>query len=189
VSLVAVTKGRSVHQIRPLLDAGQSTLGESRVQEALPKMEALGQGPRWHLVGHLQRNKVRHCRPFALIHSVDSPRLAEALSDWAERNEHVFEVLVEINVSGEASKQGVSEAGAGALVDLARGLPGLHVRGVMTMAPLAVEPSEVRRIFRRLARLRDTFRVVECSMGMSDDFEVAVEEGATMVRVGRAIFE
>lgn len=186
---MAVTKGRSAEEIRPLLGSGQNALGESRVQEALPKIEALGPGPQWHLVGHLQRNKVKFCGPFSLIHSVDSARLAQALSDWAERNGHVFEILVEINLSGEASKHGASEAETGALVDQARDLPALEVRGLMTMAPMAGDPLEVRRIFRRLARLRDTFRVVECSMGMSDDFEVAVEEGATIVRIGRAIFE
>jgi pyridoxal phosphate enzyme (YggS family) len=189
VSLVVVTKGRSAEEIQPLLASGQEALGESKVQEALPKIEALGPGPRWHLVGHLQRNKVKFCRPFSLIHSVDSVRLAQALSDWAERNGHVFEILVEINVSGEASKHGASAVEAGALVDQARDLPALEVRGLMTMAPMEGDPLEVRRIFRRLARLRDTFRVVECSMGMSDDFEVAVEEGATIVRIGRAIFE
>ena len=189
MSLVVVTKGRPVDEVRPLLDAGQEALGESKVQEALPKIEALGPGPQWHLVGHLQRNKVKFCRPFSLIHSVDSARLARTLSDWAERNGHVFDILVEINLSGEASKHGASAVEAGALVDQARRLPGLEVRGLMTMAPMAADPAEVRPIFQRLARLRDTFRVVECSMGMSDDFEVAIEEGATIVRIGRAIFE
>jgi len=189
VTLVAVTKERSVEEIKVLLASGQDSLGESRVQEALPKVEALGPGPKWHLVGHLQRNKVRFCRPFTLIHSLDSSRLALTLSEWAVRNDHVFKVLIEVNVSGEATKHGVTEAEVGGLVDQAGRLPGLDLRGLMTMAPIVPDPVEVRPIFRRLARLRDTFRLVECSMGMSDDFEVAVEEGATMVRVGRAVFE
>lgn len=189
MTLVAVTKERSVEEIRTLLAAGQDSLGESRVQEALPKVEALGPGPKWHLVGRLQRNKVRFCRPFALIHSLDSSRLALALSEWAVRNDHSFRVLIEVNVSGEATKLGVTEAEVGGLVDQVNRLPGLDLRGLMTMAPMVRDPADVRPIFRRLAWLRDTFRLVECSMGMSDDFEVAVEEGATMVRVGRAVFE
>jgi PLP dependent protein len=190
VRLIAVTKGQSVAVIQGVLAHGQTVLGESRVQEWRAKAEALGgAGPEveWHLIGSLQTNKVRYCRPFHTLHSLNSERLADALEAFAERHDHRFRVLVEVNVGGEANKQGVSLQDAPALVRYAQGLPHLEVAGLMTIAPYA-DPEVVRPMFKDLRKLRDTLALRELSMGMSGDFEVAAEEGATYVRVGSALF-
>lgn len=187
VRLVAVTKGHTPHEIRArVLAHGPHPLGESRIQEALPKLEALP-GVELHLIGHLQTNKARFARPFALLHSLDSLRLAEALARQAQRWGEAPPALVEVNVLGETTKHGVSPAEAPGLVRAAREL-GLSVRGLMAMAPFG-DPARARRTFRELRLLRDTLGLEELSMGMSDDFEAAVEEGSTLVRVGRALFE
>lgn len=191
VRLVAVTKGHGVEEIeRRVLAHGCLDLGENRVQEWRDKAEALAErGVRWHLVGNLQRNKVKYLEGVALVHSLSSARLADELQRQAERRGWSFDALIEVNVAGEESKHGVAPEEAEALLRHAEALPHVRVRGLMTMAPYAADPEEARPTFRKLRELRDTLGLVELSMGMSGDFEVAVEEGATLVRVGSALFE
>jgi pyridoxal phosphate enzyme (YggS family) len=192
VTLVAVTKGRSAEEIETqLLTRGHLALGESRVQEWRTKAAGLaerGWTPEWHFIGNLQTNKVKYCLPFYALHSLNSQRLAEALEAFGERRGHRFRVFVEVNVTGEASKQGVPLAGAEALVRYAQGLPHLEVLGLMTIAPYSSDSEASRPVFRALRELRDRLALGALSMGMSGDFEVAVEEGATHVRVGSALF-
>jgi PLP dependent protein len=189
VTLVAVTKGRSPDELRALVDAGQHALAENRVQAWRDASAVLeGREVAWHLIGHLQRNKVRFCRPFELIHSLDSLRLAEALDAEGARHEHRFDVLVQVNVSGEESKYGVDPAALPALLEQLARLPFVRVRGLMTMAPYDDDPERARPHFRALRELGGRFALHELSMGMSGDFEVAIEEGATLVRIGSALF-
>ncbi len=194
VRVVAVTKGRTVDEIRRFLEdsdtrAAIHALGENRVQEALPKIAALGTAVPWHLVGRLQTNKVRSLGTgFALVHSVDRPEIAEALA----RRIPGIAVLVQVNVSGEASKAGVPVEDAAGLARLCLAA-GLDLRGLTTIAPQG-DPAAARGAFEGLARLRDETAAAlgtplpELSMGMSDDLEEAVVAGATLVRVGRALF-
>lgn len=204
VRIVAVTKGHPLAVAQAAGAAGLEDLGENRVQEALAKMDAWTPAPvRWHLVGHLQRNKVRHAvGRFALVHSLDSVRLADALEEAAAVRALVQEVLVEVNVAGEAQKTGCPPADVEGLVAHAAGLAHLRLRGLMTMAPLTDDVAAQRRAFAGLRELRE--RLIrdaadgrwpmadgcldELSMGMTNDFEAAVEEGATMVRLGTALF-
>ncbi|MDQ7843221.1 MAG: YggS family pyridoxal phosphate-dependent enzyme [Armatimonadota bacterium] len=191
ITLVAVTKGVSLERIREVVAAGVADLGESRVQEAAPKVAALGAAVRWHLVGHLQRNKAaRAAALFEVIHSVDSAALLAALSRRASRP---LDVLLQVKLTEEGGRHGVPPEALAALARQAVGLPGVRVAGLMTIAPPARDPEAARAVFRRLRELRGELgRLIgplpHLSMGMSDDFEVAVEEGATMVRIGRAIF-
>ncbi len=189
VNLVAVSKTWPAEAVVAACAAGQTEFGENRVQEAsekVPVVASAGMEARWHLIGHLQTNKVRNALDlFAIIQSVDSLHLARALSNRAPAG---FPVLIEVNVAGEASKGGFGMLEAEDAVEAIRSLPNLEVRGLMTVAPFAVEPEEVRPVFRRLAELAERLRLNELSMGMSNDFEVAVQEGATIVRVGTAIF-
>jgi PLP dependent protein len=188
VTLIAVTKGHGPDEIRrELLRHGHFALGENRVQEWQAKADALPEAE-WHFIGNLQRNKVKYCLPFALIHSLNSERLANEMQRQGERLGHVFRVLVEVNVAGEASKQGVGPEAAARLVRHAQSLSNLDVRGLMTIAPYHDDPEAARPHFRALRALRNELGLTHLSMGMSGDFEVAVEEGATMVRVGSAIF-
>lgn len=190
VKLVAVTKGRTVDEVRALVDAGQRRLAENRVQAWQAVADALERpGVEWHLVGHLQRNKARFCTPFALLHGLDSVRLADALEAEGAKRSHVFTTLAQVNVAGEASKFGVDPAALPALLQHVSGLRHVRVDGLMTMAPYADDPETARPHFRRLAELAREHGLTELSMGMSGDFEVAVEEGATLVRVGSALFE
>lgn len=186
VRLVAVTKGRSVEEIREkVLRYGSFPLGESRVQEALKKMELLG--AEWHLVGPLQRNKAKFAPRFALIHSLDSLRLAEALDRVGEKQGVKLRVLVEVNLGREPQKHGFLEEELPEALARVREMAHLSVLGLMTVPPMGPE-AVVRPIFRRLSELADRYGLPERSMGMSDDFPIAIEEGATMVRVGRALF-
>ncbi|WP_456409730.1 YggS family pyridoxal phosphate-dependent enzyme [Oceanithermus sp.] len=189
VRLVAVTKGHDLAEIeRKVLRYGDFPLGENRVQEARAKIAAWPERE-WHFIGPLQRNKVRYLRPFRLVHSVDSLRLAEALAARAEREGWRPRILLEVNVAREPQKHGLDPDGVDAAVRAVRGLAALELRGLMTMAPLAEDPEEVRWVFRELAQMARHLGLEELSMGMSGDYEVAVEEGATLVRVGRALFE
>jgi PLP dependent protein len=199
VTLVAVSKTFPVAAIREAVAAGVTVFGESRIQEALPKMEALADVPglAWHLVGHLQSNKaVKAVGTFALIHSVDTLALAERLDRLAAERGVVQDVLIEVNVAGEATKHGVAPGETEALVAAAAALSHLRVRGLMGMAPYADDPEAARPHFRRLAALlREIAQnapggvtMDTLSMGMSDDFEVAIEEGATLVRIGTRLF-
>jgi pyridoxal phosphate enzyme (YggS family) len=195
VTLVAVTKTVPVERIAELVAAGHRTLGENRVQEALAKIEALGPGPEWHLVGHLQRNKARaSVGRFALIHSVDDLELAREIDRRASAAGLVQKVLLQINLAEEASKHGAAPSSVISLAEGVAALPHLDLRGLMIIPPPAGDPEPSRPWFRRLVELRDLLAdrlgllLPELSMGMTDDFEAAVEEGATLVRVGRALF-
>jgi pyridoxal phosphate enzyme (YggS family) len=189
VILVVVTKEVGVSAIRAAFDCGIRNFGENRVQEAEDKIAQLSDlrpEVTWHMVGHLQSNKARTAIDlFDIIQSVDSVRLAEILS---RRLEKAFPVLLQVNVSGEATKGGFAVNEVVAAVEDIRRLPNLKVMGLMTIAPLVSDPEEVRPVFRKLRELRDSVGLEHLSMGMTDDFEVAVEEGATMLRIGRAIF-
>lgn len=188
VTLLAVTKNVPPSIIREAFNLGIRRFGENRVQEAEEKIRLLaGLQPRptWHLVGHLQSNKVKTALElFDIIQSVDSVNLAESMSRRAQRK---IPVLLQVNVAGEASKSGFSLEGFWKAYEAISCLPGLEVRGLMTIAPID-EAEEVRPVFRKLRELGDKLCLKELSMGMSDDFEVAIEEGATIVRIGRAIF-
>jgi hypothetical protein len=187
VTIVAVSKSFPPEAIEEAAAAGIAHIGENRVQEAAAKIPSLRHLPvTWHMVGHLQTNKAKTALElFDIIQSVDSLRLAEALSHRAERP---VPVLLEVNVAGEASKFGFSPPEVPQAAEAVGRLPHLNVCGLMTIAPLVGDPEEVRPIFRELRQLRDALGLAELSMGMTDDFEVAIEEGATMVRIGRAIF-
>lgn len=196
VTIVAVTKGHPVEALQAAREAGLGVIGESRVQEARAKWEAAGDlGLTWHLVGHLQRNKVRPALElFRLIHSVDSLRLAQAI-DRAVGEDGRADVLVQVNAASEESKHGIPiEAAARTIRALSR-LAGLRIAGLMCMAPLTDDEAVLRRTFRRtretLERCRqeiEGFDGCQLSMGMTNDFEIAVEEGSTMVRLGTVLF-
>jgi pyridoxal phosphate enzyme (YggS family) len=189
VTLVAVTKGVAPKAIREAVDAGVRHLGENRVQEAEAKQRALGDIDRlvtWHMVGHLQTNKVKLAMGlFAIIHSVDSFHLAEAIS---KRSSARRPILLEVNVSEEPSKYGFTPDELPRQYAAIAQLPALDVRGLMTVAPQTANAENMRPHFRRLREAAERLGLQELSMGMSDDFEVAVEEGATHLRIGRAIF-
>jgi len=187
ITIVAVSKSVSPQAIEEAVAAGIAHVGENRVQEAAAKIPGLrGLPVTWHLVGHLQTNKAKTALElFDIIHSVDSLHLAEALS---HRSQRPLPVLLEVNVAGEASKFGFPPDEVAAAAQAVARLPNLDLRGLMTVAPLASDPEAARPVFRELRRLRDALGLAELSMGMSDDFEVAIEEGATLVRIGRAIF-
>jgi pyridoxal phosphate enzyme (YggS family) len=198
VTLVAVTKTVPVERVRLAYEAGLRVFGENRVQEAREKISALASLPliHWHLIGHLQTNKVaRAVELFEMVQSVDSVHLAEALNRSAEARGKRLPVLLEVNVGGEASKEGVRPEELAQLAGAVVRLPYLEVQGVMTVAPYTSQPEEVRPVFRRLRELGDEMRErfpgaawQHLSMGMSEDYAVAIEEGATMVRLGRALF-
>ncbi len=189
VTLVAVSKGQPAEAVAAAREAGIRHFGENRIQEAIPKIEqATGAGVEatWHLVGHLQSNKARAAaNAFDVIHSVDSARLLRRLDAAAPAPR---DVLLQVNVAAEPQKEGVAPEEVEGLVVAARGAANLRVRGLMTIAPIAGDAEDVRPVFRALRLLAERFSLPELSMGMTDDFEVAIEEGATLVRVGRAIF-
>jgi pyridoxal phosphate enzyme (YggS family) len=194
VRICAVTKRSGLPEIREAVAAGACILGENRVQEARPKIEAASDlDVAWHMIGHLQRNKARVAVSlFDAIESVDSLALGRRLSDLGEERGRPVEVLAEVNTSGEEAKSGLPADGAEEAVAALRELPGLSVSGLMTMAPLTSDPAPVRSCFRALAELREraggASALPVLSMGMTNDFEIAVEEGSTLVRVGTAIF-
>ncbi|MCX6009145.1 MAG: YggS family pyridoxal phosphate-dependent enzyme [Chloroflexi bacterium] len=189
ITLVAVTKVVGISAIRAAFDCGLRDFGENRVQEAEGKIGQLSDlkpDVTWHMVGHLQSNKAKTALElFDIIHSVDSIKLAENLS---RRVEKTLPVLLQVNVSGEATKSGFAVNEVGAAVEGVRQLPNLKVMGLMTIAPLVKDIEKARPVFRKLRELRDFLGLEHLSMGMTDDFEVAIEEGATMLRIGRAIF-
>ena len=189
VTLIAVTKTIGIPAIEAAFNAGIRNFGENRVQEAQPKIEQLASlrpSLIWHMVGHLQTNKAKTAMDiFDIIHSVDSLRLAETLSQHSQSK---LPVLIEVNVSGEATKSGFLLPEVDEAVKRIGRLPNIEVEGLMTIAPWGSDAEEVRPIFRRLRQLGDALGLRHLSMGMTDDFEVAIEEGATLVRIGRAIF-
>lgn len=193
VTLIAVTKTHGPEAVETAYAAGITDVGENKVQEAQDKMAQVHAPVRWHLIGHLQRNKVKFTGPFALIHGVDSRRLAEAIDEFARKRNAVADVLMQVNVSGEETKGGLAPSEWPAEADVWRGLSGLRVRGVMTMAPFGAAEAELRRVFAGARAAREVLRAAghpadELSMGMTEDYPVAVEEGATMVRLGTALF-
>ena len=197
VRLVAVTKTVGLDEIRALHDLGVRDFGESRVLEALRRIEALkGFGARWHMIGHIQTRKAsKVIGAFDLIHSLDSVRLAQALEAAAAHGEVDASALVEVNVTGEQTKAGFAPGDLGPALEKISGMKSLHVDGLMTMAPIAADPEQTRPVFAQLRALRDRFahavpgiELRLLSMGMTQDFEVAVEEGADLIRVGAALF-
>jgi len=187
ITLVAVTKGVPVEIIERALSLGITNIGENRVQEAEGKINKLSKFTdiTWHMIGHLQTNKVKQAVTlFNIIQSVDSIKLASILDNLACK----LPVMLEVNVSGEESKNGFSEDELKTDFETIKSMPNLKVTGLMTVAPLVSDAEEVRPVFRRLRKLRDSLGLQHLSMGMTDDFEVAIEEGATIIRLGRAIF-
>ena len=193
VVLVAVTKTVPVERIREAIGLGLSRLGENRVQEALPKIEEIGPADLdWHLIGHLQTNKIKFIEGrFRMVQSVDSLGLAEALD---QRLESALDVLIEVNVAEEPQKTGAVPADLPALARRVQEARHLRLRGLMTVAPMADDGEQVRPVFRELRSLRDSTSqqlgvpLPVLSMGMTDDYPIAIEEGATMLRLGRALF-
>jgi PLP dependent protein len=196
VLLVAVSKTVDAERVRDAIAAGVPALGENRVQEAREKIAVLGRPRPWHLIGHLQTNKVRDALDcFDLIHSVDRLPLAEALSRRATEAGRRVDVLVQVNVGEEPQKGGVRAEALRPALEAMAALPGLRLRGLMTIPPLPRDPEDSRPHYREMRKLIDGARgwgfgpeLAELSMGMSGDFEVGIEEGATIVRVGTAIF-
>lgn len=192
VRLIAVTKTVSAQRVQEAIEAGIRDLGENYVQEAKGKIEAVGaEGVRWHMIGHIQTNKVKYLpRLFDSVHTVDSIGILEGL----ERYGKPMDILFEVNLSGEATKSGTTTDGLRRILERASSLRHLRPAGLMTMPPYTQDPEDVRDIFRELRITRDAMNaqfglaMTELSMGMSSDFEVAIEEGATMVRIGTAIF-
>lgn len=197
VTLIAVSKTKPVSMLETVYEAGIREFGENKVQELTEKYEVLPRDIHWHMIGHLQRNKVKYIVDKAcLIHSVDSLRLAEEISRQALAKKVEADILVEVNIAGEESKFGMSAPEAISLVTEIAALPGLHVRGLMTIAPFVEDPEENRMYFRKMKELSvdinnkniDNVCMDILSMGMTGDYMVAIEEGATMVRVGTGIF-
>jgi len=195
IRLVAVSKTYPPSVIREAWEAGQRVFGENRVQDALPKIQELPAETEWHFIGHLQSNKIRKALPaFTLIHGVDNPELAIQINRIAGEMGLTASVLLETNVSGEASKFGFSPDALRQNLEDLLSLPNLCVKGLMTMAPYSEDPEKARPFFSALRELREDltsktqYPLPELSMGMSGDFEVAIEEGATIVRIGSSIF-
>ncbi len=197
ITLVAVSKTKPVELVEIAYNLGVTDFGENRVQEALPKIAAFHpEGLRWHLIGHLQSNKAsKVVGPFDYVQSVDSLHIAQTLNRHAGEYGKRLRVLLQVNISGEESKEGMTATEAPELARQILALPHLEIQGLMTIAPLVQDPEEVRPVFRNLRLLRDQLRaeLPQCSwqhlsMGMTDDYIVAIEEGATIVRIGRAIF-
>ena len=197
VTLIAVSKTKPISMIEELLPLGVVDFGENKVQELTMKEETIQASLNWHMIGHLQRNKVKYIvDKVCLIHSVDSLRLAETISQEAVKKQVNVNILVEVNVAEEESKFGIHTEETIALVENIAKLPGISVKGLMTIAPFVEDPEENRPVFRELKKLSvdidakrfDNVSMAVLSMGMTNDYEVAIEEGATMVRVGTGIF-
>lgn len=197
VTLIAVSKTKPIEMIEACMENGIQVFGENKVQELCEKYEQLPKDLHWHLIGHLQRNKVKYITDKAvLIHSVDSLRLAEAISEDAVKKGISVDLLIEVNVAEEDSKFGIKVTEAEDMIRKISLLPGIHIQGLMTIAPYTAVPEENRSIFRTLKQLSvdiaakniDNVSMNVLSMGMTGDYEVAIEEGATMVRVGTGIF-
>jgi hypothetical protein len=197
VTLIAVSKTKPVEMLKEAMEAGADVFGENKVQELCDKYEVLPKNLHWHMIGHLQRNKVKYIVDKAeLIHSVDSLRLAEEISKEAVKKNVQVNILIEVNVAEEDSKFGVSVVETEDLIRQIAVLPNVHIQGLMTIAPYVTDPEENRPVFRVLKKLAvdikmkniDNVTMNVLSMGMTGDYQVAIEEGATMVRVGTGIF-
>lgn len=196
VKLVTVTKEADIEDMQTAILAGVTDVGENRVQDAVLKHEAIGDKVTWHLIGHLQTNKAKDAvRIFSLIHSVDSIRLMKAIDKEASGIGKIQDVLLQINISGEDTKFGVHPEDVDGILDESALYGSINIKGFMTIAPQSRDPESVRKYFRALRELRDRVNserdanYAALSMGMTDDFEVAIDEGATIVRIGRAIFK
>ncbi len=197
VTLIAVSKTKPVEYLQEAYEQGIRNFGENKVQELTGKIEQMPEDIKWHMIGHLQRNKVKYIAgKTELIHSVDSYRLAEEINIQAKKRGIVIPVLIEVNVAGEESKFGVSLEDAETLIDDVASLDGVTVKGLMTIAPYVADPEENRPLFKALkdlsvdiaAKNKDNVTMDVLSMGMTNDYQVAIEEGATLVRVGTGIF-
>jgi PLP dependent protein len=195
VELVAITKTHPAEKVREAIEAGQTLFGESRVQEARAKISELPSTTRWHFVGHLQRNKIRHALPlFEMCHSIDSLALAQDMDRIAEEEGMHPRVLLEVNVAGEGSKFGFATDRLREQMEALLALPRLSIEGLMCIPPLAVEEEDSRKFFVQVRELRDSLekefnmKLPQLSMGMTQDFAIGIDEGATLVRVGTAIF-
>lgn len=197
VTLIAVSKTKPVSMLREIYDAGVRDFGENKVQEICEKYEQLPGDVKWHMIGHLQRNKVRQIiDKVCMIHSVDTYRLAEEINIQAKKHRVVMPILVEVNIADEQTKFGISKDDAMLLVEEIAHLDGLRIQGLMAVAPYVDDPEENRKYFREIKQLAvdiqakrlDNVDMSMLSMGMTGDYAVAIEEGATMVRVGTAIF-
>jgi hypothetical protein len=194
VTLVAVTKTHGPDALQAAWDTGLRDIGENKVQEAMEKMDVLPLPFRWHLIGHLQRNKVKNLSRFQLFHALDRAALADAVNSFAISRDHAVDALLQVNVIGEETKGGYGPADVPAEAARLHELQGVRIRGVMTMAPFDADDAVLRRVFQGARAARDELRAAghanasELSMGMSDDYEIAVEEGATMVRLGTVLF-
>ena len=197
VTLIAVSKTKPVEMLREIYDEGVRTFGENKVQEMCDKYEQLPGDIEWHMIGHLQRNKVKQViDKAALIHSVDSYRLAQEISVQAQKKNICMPILIEVNIAQEESKFGISADDTIQLVEEIAALPNLEIKGLMTIAPFVTDPEENRPYFQQIKQLSvdiknkniDNVCMDVLSMGMTGDYEVAIEEGATMVRVGTGIF-
>jgi pyridoxal phosphate enzyme (YggS family) len=197
IKLVAVTKTATLEQIKEAINEGVKIIGENKVQEAKEKYQVLTTEVKWHLIGHLQTNKVKYAvEIFDLIHSVDSIKLAKEIDKRSVQFKKIIDVLIEVNISGEETKYGYNPEKVEAFLKEISEFSGIRVRGLMTIAPISKNKEEVRPYFRRLRELSERIRdkniknikMDYLSMGMTDDFEIAIEEGANMVRIGRGIF-
>ena len=197
VTLIAVSKTKPVEMLQEVYDTGVRDFGENKVQEMMDKYEVMPKDIHWHMIGHLQRNKVKYLMgKAALIHSVDSLRLAEEISAQSVKHEVTTDILIEVNIAGEETKFGTDREEAIALVEAAAKLPNIHICGLMTIAPFVENSEDNRKYFQQIRQLSvdikekniDNVDMRILSMGMTGDYEVAIEEGATMVRVGTGIF-
>lgn len=197
VTLIAVSKTKPISMLEDLYNHGVRHFGENKVQELSEKMDALANDTHWHMIGHLQRNKVKYiANSVSYIHSVESVRLAETISKEAVKHQRTIPILIEINAAGEESKFGIRPEETEAFIREISGLPGIKICGLMTVAPFVEDPEDNRTVFRQMKQLSvdieakniNNVSMRELSMGMTNDFEIAVEEGATFVRVGSAIF-
>ena len=197
VTLIAVSKTKPVEMLQEIYDAGIRTFGENKVQEMMDKEEVMPKDIKWHMIGHLQRNKVKYLMgKTALIHSVDSLRLAEEISAQSVKHQVETDILIEVNIAAEETKFGISKEETIALVTEVSKLPNVHIKGLMTIAPFVDNPEDNRNYFKEIKQLSvdikqkniDNVSMDILSMGMTGDYMVAIEEGATMVRVGTGIF-
>ena len=197
VTLIAVSKTKPVEMLQEIYDAGVRTFGENKVQEMMDKEAVMPKDIKWHMIGHLQRNKVKYLiGKVALIHSVDSLRLAEEISNQSVKNNVETDILVEVNIAEEESKFGITKEETLHLVEDIAALPNVHIKGLMTIAPFVDDPEDNRKYFKEIKQLSvdiknkniDNVSMEILSMGMTGDYMVAIEEGATLVRVGTGIF-
>lgn len=198
VNIIAVTKTRTVQEINEVVKLGITHLGENRVQELVQKYDDVKGDVTWHLIGHLQRNKVKYIADkVSMIHSVDTPDLLKEIDRQAKKHDRIIDVLIEVNVSGEESKSGISPSEVYDFMENAMHFENIKVRGLMTMAPLGAPEEEIRNVFSTLYKISidisekkyDNISMDYLSMGMSNDFHIAIEEGSNMVRIGTALFK